>query len=402
MNLHDRPESAIATMKDSPQHPTDGFAVRLGLFYAAIFLFGGIQLPFFPVWLESRGLDPRAIGLVVAVPMIVRIVVVPIVGYEADRRRALQAALLAVSMAGVLAMTVVGLVDGPVAILIAYAAAAVAFTPVLPLTDAYALSGLATRGGAYGPVRLWGSVAFIVGNIGAGILLAWIAPGHLIWLMVGALAFCAATAAALVPLDDGGSGATAAPSRRPRELVKIPGFAAVAAVAALVQPSHAAYYAFSTVAWRDAGLSGAAIGLLWGLGVVAEIVLFALSTRLPPYLGPIALLTIGSAGAAIRWIAMALDPPFAVLPVLQVLHAASFGATHLGAMAFLARAVPRDLAATAQGAISTASGIVMAVATGLSGLLYARAGGLAYLAMAAMALAGLGCCALAADRQRRG
>src|SRR5581483_7345807 len=255
MNLHDRPESAIATMKDRPQHSTDGFAVRLGLFYAAIFLFGGIQLPFFPVWLESRGLDPRAIGLVVAVPMIVRIVVVPIVGYEADRRRALQAALLAVSMAGVLAMTVVGLVDGPVAILIAYAAAAVAFTPVLPLTDAYALSGLAIRGGAYGPVRLWGSVAFIVGNVGAGMLLAWIAPGHLIWLMVGALAFCAAAAAALVPLDDGGSGAAA--SRRPRELMKIPAFAAVAAVAALVQPSHAAYYAFSTVAWRDAGLSGA-------------------------------------------------------------------------------------------------------------------------------------------------
>ena len=55
----------------------------------------------------------------------------------------------------------------------------------------------------------------------------------------------------------------------------------------------------------------------------------------------------------------------------------------------------------AQGAIATASGIVMAAATGLSGLLYAGSGSLAYLAMAAMALAGLGA-ALFAGRRWRG
>jgi PPP family 3-phenylpropionic acid transporter len=81
--------------------------------------------------------------------------------------------------------------------------------------------------------------------------------------------------------------------------------------------------------------------------------------------------------------------------MLQLLHAASFGATHLGTMGFLARAVPRGFAATAQGAVGTASGIVMALATALSGVLYAGAGSLAYLAMAAMALAGLGLALLA-------
>ncbi len=73
-------------------------------------------------------------------------------------------------------MTVVGLVEGAVAILLAFAVAAVAFSPALSLSDAYALNGLGARGRAYGPVRLWGSVAFIAANIGAGTLLGFIAP----------------------------------------------------------------------------------------------------------------------------------------------------------------------------------------------------------------------------------
>jgi PPP family 3-phenylpropionic acid transporter len=386
-------------MPSRPQQSTDGFALKLGLFYAAYFLFGGIQLPFFPVWLEAKGLDARTIGLVIAVPMLVRILVVPIISHQADRRRALKATLVIASVCATLAMALVGLLDGAVAILLAYALAAVAFTPALSLTDAYALNGLGARGRAYGPVRLWGSVAFIASNVGVGLLLGLIAPEHVIWLIVVALFLSALAAAALVPLDKGQSASPVA-ARSPRELWHLPAFVAVAAATALVQPSHALYYGFSTLAWRDAGIGGTTIGLLWGLSVLAEIVLFALSARLPPWCGPIVLLAIGSGGAAIRWTAMAFDPPVLLLLLLQLLHAASFGATHLGTMGFLARAVPRELSATAQGAIATASGIVMATATGLSGLLYAGSGSLAYLAMAAMALAGLSCALYAARRWR--
>ncbi|MEA3028396.1 MAG: transporter, family, 3-phenylpropionic acid transporter, partial [Alphaproteobacteria bacterium] len=106
-------------------------------------------------------------------------------------------------------------------------------------------------------------------------------------------------------------------------------------------------------------------------------------------LRPTALLAIGAVGAIVRWTAMAFDPPATLLPALQILHAASFGAAHLGMMGFLARAVPRELAATAQGFAATWSGIVNASATVASGFLYAASGSLAYLAMAAMALAGL-------------
>ena len=151
--------------------------------------------------------------------------------------------------------------------------------------------------------------------------------------------------------------------------------------------------------WRAAGISGITIGVLWGIGVLAEIVLFAFSARLA--IGPTMLLMLGAAGAILRWTAMAFDPPTAVLLPLQLLHAASFGAAHLGAMGFLARAVPRELAATAQGLVATVSGIVMASATGLSGLIYAASGSFAYLVMAAMALAGFACALMAHNLLRR-
>lgn len=385
-------------MAHSPQLSTDRFVLKLGLFYAAYFLFGGIQLPFFPVWLEARGLDAATIGLVIAVPMLARIAAVPFITRAADRHRAIKATLVICSAAGALAMLAVGFANGAIAILIVFTVAAVAVAPVMALADAYALTGLGERGRAYGPVRLWGSVAFIAANVGAGVLLGVIDAVHLIWLIVAALFAALLAAIALDPLQARTGAAEQAAS--PRALLRDPAFLAVAAAAALTQGSHALYYGFSTLDWRAAGFDGVSIGVLWGLGVLAEVVLFAYSARLPAALGPLVLLAVGSAGAVLRWTAMAFDPPAAALPALQLLHACSFGAAHLGAMGFLARAVPRELAATAQGFAATVSGIVMALATGLSGLLYAVAGGGAYLAMAAMGLAGLGC-ALAAQRFAR-
>jgi PPP family 3-phenylpropionic acid transporter len=97
---------------------------------------------------------------------------------------------------------------------------------------------------------------------------------------------------------------------------------------------------------------------------------------------------------------MAFDPPVAALPFLQVLHALSFGANHLGAIMFISRVAASGQAATAQGYFSIALGLTMAVTTSLSGWLFGRYGDLAYVAMALSGLAG-GACALFACRLRR-
>ena len=61
-----------------------GFAVRLALFYGALFLVAGTKLPYFPVWLYGRGLTTSEIAIIVAAPLFVRIVCTPAIGFAAD------------------------------------------------------------------------------------------------------------------------------------------------------------------------------------------------------------------------------------------------------------------------------------------------------------------------------
>jgi PPP family 3-phenylpropionic acid transporter len=246
---------------------------------------------------------------------------------------------------------------------------------------------LGQLGRAYGPVRLWGSATFILGTFAAGLATDIIPTRHLIWLIVGASVTTAVAACALAPLAPAPPPAGGAEPAR-GGLLRNGAFIACLAAASLIQASHAVYYGFSALDWRAAGIGGTAIAGLWALGVIAEIVLFALQGRLPPFITPAVLLMIGGAGGALRWAAMALSPPAALLPLLQLLHAASFGATHLGALAFVARMAPVGQGATAQGYLAIALGATMAASTGLSGVLYGSVGSLVYAAMASAAIAG--------------
>jgi MFS transporter, PPP family, 3-phenylpropionic acid transporter len=371
-----------------------GFAVRMAAFYAAFFAMIGVQLPFLPVWLKAKGLDAQMIGVVLAVPMVVRVFAIPLVSRFADRRDALRAAIIIVSCASVGGYALVGLAEGTLAILFAFALASLALTPVTSLADTYALRGLSERRIAYGPVRLWGSAAFIVGTFATGVASDNMPARQLIWLVVAATALIAAAAFWLSPLAP--AAAHNPEPQAPRQsLLRDPAFVAVLASASLIQASHAVLYSFASLQWRADQIGGRTIATLWAIGVIAEIVLFALSGRLPQRVAPTVLLMIGAGGAALRWTAMALNPPEIVLPFLQTLHALSFGASYLGALWFVARRARPGQAATAQGYLAVASGLVMAAAMGLSGLLYAAFGARAYMAMALAAVAGGGCAAIA-------
>jgi len=375
-----------------------GFAPRVAALYAGMFVMSGIQLPFFPVWLKAKGLDPQMIGVVLAAPIVARVIAVPLVVRTVDRRETLRAAIIAMSFLGTAGYVIVGLADSARAILVTYALASLALTPVMPLAETYALKGLTARGRAYGPVRLWGSAAFILGTFLAGLAADLTSPRDLIWLIAAACLVSALAALALKPLP-----AAPPPSEHavPRTtLLRDPAFIAVLAAASLIQSSHAVYYGFSALQWRANGLDGSAIAALWALGVIAEIVLFAISGRLPPFFQPTVLMLIGAVGGALRWAAMAFDPPALLLPWLQLLHAGSFGATHLGALGFVARRAPPEQGATAQGYLAIALGVTMAGATALSGWLYGSFGSRAYAAMALAAIAGGGCAHIA-QRARR-
>jgi PPP family 3-phenylpropionic acid transporter len=363
------------------------FILRVTLLYMAIFMATGIQLPFLPIWLAAKGFDDRTIGIVLAMATAARIMVVPFSSRAADRFFNLGTAIAIAIVAGAAAFTLIGLNDRIQTIAAACIFAAAIGGTVLPLVEAYSLDGLAARGHAYGPVRGWGSIAFIVGNLAAGLFAGMVAPAEFIWILIAAYWLGVLPALALPPIGTNRAIATA-PAAPKRPLSSIPGLLPVVVASSLIQASHAVFYGFGTLHWKAIGLGSVAIGALWALSVVMEIILFAASARFPPAIGPLPLLAIGGAGAALRWAVMALDPPLAVLPLLQCLHALSFGATHLGAVQFVARSAPAGRTATVQGTLTLANGAGMTVAMAIAGQAYAVLDARAYVIMVLPALAG--------------
>ena len=356
--------------------------VRVALFFAALFAAGAINTAFLPLWFADRGLSAVAIGQVLGIASLLRVVAGPSWGTVADRigrrRPVLLAAAAAASVAALLYVPLYGFA----ALLLVASVQGVASSALNPLIDSLALALARERRMEYGPVRSIGSIAYMAASAGAGWLLSvtgsWVVP----WLLVGSYG----SAAAVTPLLPEAARAPAAPRALAglRLLANRPFRLAVLA-SALIQSAHAAYYGFAPLLWRSQGFSDSVIGLLVAEGIVAEVALFAWGRRLVERLGPAGLTACAATASLIRWSVTACAPPLGVLVVVQLLHAATFAMQHLSAMLVLSRAVPPERAATAQalhGALGygAPTGLLML----LAGLLYARFGGAVFLAMAAI------------------
>jgi PPP family 3-phenylpropionic acid transporter len=373
-------ESQIPIASVAPKR----FAIRLALFYGAVFTLVGAYLPFFPVWLRAVGIDASWIGIITAVPAVTRFTVLPFVTGLAERQGSLRSAMIVTAFMTALGFAAVGTQHQPLLVLLAFTATACIWTPIVPLTDAYALRGVARFGLKYGPLRLWGSAAFVVGALACGLLVDVIAARYLIWVIAALAALGAAVSLGLKPLDKPKT--PPATLRGATALLSEPGFLVIILASALIQGSHAAYYSFASINWQLSGLGGLTIAGLWVLGVLAEIVVFALSPRFT--LKPSALVVIGALCAVVRWLITAQEPPVAVLAVVQVSHGLSFGLTQIGTMGLLVGHVPIHIMARGQGYLAACSGIVAGGASILSGAVYARYGQGVYYVMAAMALSG--------------
>lgn len=213
----------------------------------------------FPLWLQARGLDAAWIGAVTAVPLLARLSAVPLATRLAERRHALKAALVICVAATAIGFVVLAQAEQRLAILLAFFALSCVWLPVLPLTDAYALRGLTHAQRTYGPVRLWGSSAFIVGTLAAGALIPQLGADRLVWLIVCAAALSVVAALALPGVDvKGRDEAHPAPPLPMAMLLRMPLVLGVTLGAALTQGSHAAYYTFSAIGWKSAGRGGPA------------------------------------------------------------------------------------------------------------------------------------------------
>ena len=376
-----------------------GHATRLALFYGAVFAVLGILAPFWPVWLAARGLEAEEIGIVLAVVLAVRVFANPAIAHVADRIGERRRPIVFLAGASTLAFALYVAADGFWAILAVTALFSASRAGVLPLGESLAMMTTTERRIDYGRVRLWGSLTFIAGAALTGELLVGRSAEIVYWLTLAALAVAFVACLALPDVRPPPAERRHLPLRA---LATQPLFLLFMVSAALVQGSHAVYYAFSTLHWQAAGHSSFVIGLLWAEGVIAEIILFAFSGRVVAALGPAGLIALGGLAGALRWVVTAETTDLAALAVVQALHAFTFGAAHLGAMHFITRSVPPALTGTAQSLYAAVvAGIGMGLATLAAGSLYETFTGGAFYAMAVMGVLG-GALALVLMRRWRG
>ncbi len=374
--------------------PIMPMTVRLGLFYAAIFIGTGVSSPYLPVWFAERGLSGAQIGLILSLPMMARAFTAPLLAVWADsfklRRTAL--AFLALGVTALYALLV--LPGGFAWWLVVWFAASSMFTTLSPLTDVIVLRRARLDGFNFGWPRGIGSAAFIVGNIGMGALLTRHSSDLVLVWMVAAVGLTALAARFLLPPDpvhEAGEGAAFSDRMAGLGgLLRDPVFMTAVVSAGLIQSAHAFYYSFSTLAWKQQGIPEATTGVLWAVGVAVEIAFLWFMEPWRRRVGPRNLLVLGGAAAVLRWTALAFSPPLWILFPLQALHFLSYAATFLASLQLVEQlSTPRN-ASAAQALNSALSGGVLAgLATMASGPLFDHFGARGYLLMSAMCVVGV-------------
>lgn len=368
------------------------FSLRFSIAYALMMLGSGVQLPFLPLWLSAKGIDPSGIAAIVAGMMAIRTVSAPLFAWIADHFRLRRQVIIGCAAVSFLSYLSLGLVSGFGAIAAVALLASFFFAPVFPLSESYSVDASAALGLDYGRIRLWASLSFLSGSLGSGLLLSHLDPLDTAWLLAGAFGL-ATLAALLLPPEP-----TVLKSPKPKSASSMgagrflfgTSFTLFLVVAGTAQASHGMMYSFSSMHWQQLGFSPAIIGLMWTVAVMAEVTLLAFSNRVVERFGPGPIFLAGISGGILRWSLLAFVESMPVIMVLQALHAASFAMTHLGTMHMIRLMVPERIRNRAQ-ALNTAlaGGILMSSSIWASGPLFHSIGSKTYLVMAGVSLMAL-------------
>lgn len=364
------------------------FAGRCAFGYAAALGVNGILLPYFPVWLRSLALSDVEIGLILSLPIVLRIISAPLAGLLADRLSERARILLFSSLLSIAAALGLMVADGFWLVLVIFCIQGAAFAPFTPVLESITVMGVRRWGFRYGTIRVWGSIGFVVMTLLAGQALSHFSAA--VVPLAVTLAFLLTLVAALVVPRLGRAAARPqAPARGDGLAAPAPSLHLLMIGCTVVQSTHGMYYAFSAIHWESIGFSGSQIGLLWSAGVLAEILFFFLSSRIARRVSPIRLMLFGSLVAILRWVLFVQPIGFAASLLLQCSHAFSFAFLHFGMQQKIVETVHESQESTVQGAYFFYTGAFLAASTFLSGVIYRQFGQEGYYAMALTAAAGL-------------
>ncbi|WP_247332419.1 MULTISPECIES: MFS transporter [unclassified Bradyrhizobium] len=359
--------------------------------YVALYAAFGAASPFWPKFFETKTVSAQQIGELLAAAMLVRLVSGPVVAALADLLGSLRLVLAGCAIVAGAASAALLRADTFVLLLLAALVQAAALAPTTAIADALSVNAApqqrAGRAFEYGWIRGAGSASFVLGTLAVGQLITSTDLAPVLWVNA-ILLIAAAGATVWVPppaTQAASMGGIRSAADKVFAVLKIAGFRSVIAVSALVYGSHAMHDAFAVIRWSDSGLPASTISFLWSEAVLAEVFVFL-------FIGPVMLDRLGARGAAIvaaaagvvRWSVAGLTTSVLLLSLIQPLHGLTFALLHLACMRLVRAVIPISIAATAQALYAFGSGLVTALLTLVSGAIYARYAGAAFLPMAGL------------------
>lgn len=345
----------------------------------------GVYLPFWALWLTHLGVSASDIGLLLGLGLGVRCFANLVITPRIHRVEHLIPALRWFTLAALISCIVYIFCGGS---LWALTAVTVIYNlivgPIVPISDA--LANYYAKGGHldYGRTRLWGSIAFIAGSTVVGLLAAEYSPAIIPWVAVAGLVAALLSSLrkpTIVPVSE-----ACHEQARPAllKLMRDSQVVRFLTIIALLQGSHAAYYSFSAIYWKEVGYSEAVIGYLWSFSVVAEVAVFALSKRLFAGWSVSAMFRLAALGVLVRWGLTATITELPLLVLSQALHGITFAAAHLATIRYIQHANSNQMVALQALYNALPMGAFMALMTALSGWLYGMWGADLFWLMALM------------------
>ncbi|NWA26230.1 MFS transporter [Pseudomonas gingeri] len=312
---------------------------RLSSFYLFYFALLGATAPFLALYFHHLGFAPARIGELVAIPMLMRCIAPNIWGWLGDYSGRRLAIVRFGAVCTLLAFSLIFFDKSYGWLALVMALHAFFWHAVLPQFEVITLAHLKVQGQAsrYSQIRLWGSIGFILTVVGLGRLFEWLSldiyPVAIVVIMTGIILSSAWVPNAQPPSQ----GSRLAGEGFLRQL-RSPGVLAFYACVALMQMSHGPYYTFLTLHLESLGYTRGVIGLLWALGVVAEVLMFLAMSRILARFSVRRVLLASFLLAAVRWLLLgSLADHLMVLLFAQVLHAATFASFHASAIHFVQR-----------------------------------------------------------------
>lgn len=342
-------------------------SAKFSLVYFSIFIVIGINAPFFPLWLSSKGFTERYIAIILATSVLTKLLANPFFAGLGDKYGNRKIPMLYLSFISTIILFSLNIFNSLYLIAFMAITSWALFAPLMPLTESLTTTAIKKYNFDYGNTRLWGSVSFIIIAFFGGIIIEKYGLKYVPILMtIGALfLFLSVIIMPTIP---------SLPARKKFStyaLLKNRNFFPFLLACGAIQSSHGIYYGFSTIYWKSIGLSETVIGALWAEGVVFEIILLAYFYKFKNYTSPKIFIIIAGVMAIIRWTLMAYADTILFIALIQILHAFTFGLTHLAAINFISEVMPVRAQAKSQALYSAISmGAFLAVSISVSGDLY--------------------------------